>query len=65
MDILTTFALTIAKQHSKKARTNMPAYAHNFMKDVTVVTVQVRVYHVNVQKSVPTPIQENMSTNIN
>jgi hypothetical protein len=64
MDTLTTFALAIAKLHSKKARTNTPAYVHNFMKDVIVVTVQVRVYHVNVQKPVPTPIKKNISTNM-
>jgi hypothetical protein len=41
----------------------MHVYVHNFPKDVTVATALGRVCHVNVQKPMQNPIQENMSTN--
>jgi hypothetical protein len=63
MDILTTFALTIAKLALKGIQRNTPAYVHNYSEDVTVATAQGRVYHVNVQKLMQNLIQENVSTN--
>ncbi len=63
MDILTTFALTIAKLALKGIQQNMPAYVHNSPEDVTVATALGRVYHANVQNPMQNPIQGDMSTN--
>ncbi len=63
MDILITFALTIAKLALKGIQRNMPAYVHNYLEDVIADTAQGRVYHANAQKPMRTLIQENMSTN--
>ncbi len=64
MDILITFALAIAKLASKRIQGNMPAYVHNFMKDVTAVTVRGKVYHANAQKPMQIPVKENINTNM-
>ncbi len=63
MDILITFALTIAKLALQRIQENMHAYVHNCLKDVVARTVPGRVYHANVQKPMRTLIQENMSMN--